>query len=134
MTPAPPDFLAALRRRGVVVGLGKQQLLGRLVACWQGEDLDAFRGAVAALLSTSPEEVLIVKDAFDRTWQAAAGLNADAETAAAGEPARAGGGLLEPQEARGLRDLLFGPFGWAGAGAGAGVLWRALRLWLLCAG
>ena len=34
----PPDFLAALRRRGIALGLDQLQRLGRLSERWEGDD------------------------------------------------------------------------------------------------
>ena len=73
--PAPfplADLLALLRERKMEIGAHEHLTVGRLLSRWDDTDIDAFRGALAAVLARNPEEVSTVRAAFDELYRPAA--------------------------------------------------------------
>jgi hypothetical protein len=67
-SPAPlpfADLLAALRDRGLSLGVREHLVVGRLLARLDDPDLDTVRSALAAVLARNRAEVKLVRETFD---------------------------------------------------------------------
>ena len=69
VSPLPlADLLAALRSRGLPVGLREHLTVGRLLSRWDDLDVATLRTALAAILARNPQEVALVEETFGQLY------------------------------------------------------------------
>src|SRR4029078_12174511 len=70
--PAPlplADLLAALRDRGMALGVREHLAVGHLLSRFDDLDLDTLRVALAAVLARRPGEGVLVRETFDQLYR-----------------------------------------------------------------